>query len=134
MSPASPLASIVLGVALAGAGELDGARAAVCDARRETIRYRIPLAAADCLVAVAGAALMGGQPERAARLLGAARTEFGYTGSWRDPMGGALYVHCVRRVRAALPAELAERARREGRAMTLAVAVADALSSNLAAR
>jgi hypothetical protein len=48
------------------------------------------------------------RPERAARLLGAARSEFGRHGSWRTPQGGATYVHFTAQVRCALPADVAK--------------------------
>jgi len=115
-----------LALALAAAGEPQGA----ADALREAIalqrRQRIPLLDADTLVIAGAVHHLNGDHGKGARLLGAARAAFEPYQSWRAPYGGALYVHFGGRVRAALDPEEYERERATGKAMTVDDAFADA--------
>jgi tetratricopeptide (TPR) repeat protein len=91
-------------------------------------RQRAPLADADLLAALGGVACLTGDFERAARLLGAARSAFGVHGSWRTNAGGAIYLHFGAQVRRALPADVAKRARDAGRALSVEEAYEHALA------
>ncbi len=82
-------------------------------------RQRARLADADLLAALGGVACLTGDHERAACLLGAARSAFGVYGSWRTNAGAATYLHFGGQVRRALPADVAKRARDAGRAMSV---------------
>jgi len=106
------LARVASGDLAATAEQLRG----VVQAQR---KHRIPLADSELLAACGGVAFLLGDPERAGRLLGAARSEFGKYGSWRTQQGGAIYVHFTAQVRRALPADVAKRARDEGRALSV---------------
>lgn len=103
----------------AASGDLEAAAEQLHDLVHLQRRVRSPLADADLLGAFGGAACLLGDFERAGRLLGAARSEFGKHGSWRTQFGGAIYVHFTAQVRRALPRELSERARDEGRALSV---------------
>lgn len=105
-------------LALAAVGEPGMGAESLAPAIEHARRASIPLLAGDCVIAAAGHALYTGDPKRAAKLLGAARAIFGLTGSWRTPAGGAMYVFFGRRVRNAIPPEVVERARTEGKGMT----------------
>ena len=61
-------------------------------------------------------------------MLGAARSAFGLHGSWRTNAGGAIYLHFGGKVRRALPADVAKRARDASRAMSVEEAFEAALA------
>lgn len=107
----------VLALALAAAGRRAEATGPILEGLRAVEESRFPLADADCLATCAAVVLHLGDAERAACLLGAARGVMATHGAWRRPTTGALYIEYVRRVRAALPAAVAERARDRGRQM-----------------
>jgi len=88
---------------------------------------RLPLEDASLLAGFGGVLFLLGEHERAACILGAARSAM--DGAWRSPEGGAIYVHFARRVRHALPADVAARARGVGRAMSVGAAYDDALAA-----
>jgi tetratricopeptide (TPR) repeat protein len=90
-------------------------------------RQRAPLADADLLAALGGVACLAGDFERAASLLGAARSAFGVHGSWRTHAGAVMYLHFGEEVRRALPPDVAKRARDAGRAMSVEEAFEHAL-------
>ena len=118
------------GLAIAATGDTDGASTLLVEALQCVRQSGHPLADADCLVAFGAAALLRGDTERAGRILGAARAVMiSNGGSWRNASTGGLYVHYVRKVREALPANVAKRSRDEGRAMSRDEAIAYALSS-----
>lgn len=90
----------------------------------------IDLAPNHFLGVAAVAEVLRGRPDRAARLLGAARRVGGAdreTMGFRTPGSLALYLHYVPRVQAALGPEGARRHRDEGRALSLDAAFAAAL-------
>jgi tetratricopeptide (TPR) repeat protein len=116
-STASTRASWLL--ASAASGDLEATAEQLRALVRFQRRVRAPLFDADLLGAAGAAACLLGDFERAGRLLGAARSEFGKHGSWRTQQGGAIYVHFTAQVRRALPADVAKRARDEGRALSV---------------
>jgi predicted ATPase/class 3 adenylate cyclase len=116
-STASTRASWLL--ASAASGDLEATAEQLRALVRFQRRVRAPLFDADLLGAAGAAACLLGDFERAGRLLGAARSEFGRHGSWRTQQGGAIYVHFTAQVRRALPADVAKRARDEGHALSV---------------
>jgi predicted ATPase/class 3 adenylate cyclase len=114
---------VVYALAVAAAGEADAAADALCWTVDAAGRFAVPLMLNDVLAAAGGVALYAGDAERAASLLGAARTEFGRTGSWRRPAGGAIYVYFCDRARAELGPEQYEAARQRGRSLDLEAAL-----------
>ena len=106
-------------LASAASGDLAVTAEQLRDLVRDQRKQRMPLADSELLAACGGVAFLLGDPERAGRLLGAARSEFGKHGSWRTQQGGAIYVHFTAQVRRALPADVAKRARDEGRALSV---------------
>ena len=106
-------------LASAASGDLTATAGQLRDVVKTQREHRMPLADSELLAACGGVAALLGDPERAARLLGAARSEFGRHGSWRTQQGGAIYVHFTARVRRALPADVARRARDEGRVLSV---------------
>jgi predicted ATPase len=106
-------------LASAASGDLAATAQQLRDVVQAQRRLRMPLADSELLAACGGVAVLLGDPERAGRLLGAARSEFGKYGSWRTQQGGAIYVHFSAQVRRALPADVAKRARDEGRALSV---------------
>ncbi len=121
-SPNSISARAAWLLASAASGDLAATAERLRDAVSFQRKQRMHLADAELLAACGGVAALLGDPERAARLLGAARSEFGKHGSWRTPQGGAIYVHFNAQVRRALPANVAKRARDEGRALSVEAA------------
>lgn len=94
-------------------------------------RNGVDLAPNQLLEAAAILEYLRGQPERAARLMGAARSVGGADRevmAFRTPASMALYRHYLPFVRAALSPEAAQAAREEGRAMSLDEAFDDALT------
>ena len=73
----------------------------------------------ECLAGLAGVAAVRGQPERAARLWGAAETQIARGSSFFDANDRRLYQRTVVKARAALGEKKFESARAEGRKMTL---------------
>ena len=118
-SPSSVSARAAWLLVSAASGDLEATAEQLRDLVHFQRRVRAPLADADLLGAFGGAACLLGDFERAGRLLGAARSEFGRHGSWRTQQGGAIYVHFTAQVRRALPADVAKRARDEGRALSV---------------
>jgi predicted ATPase/class 3 adenylate cyclase len=118
--------------ALVAGGREAIACAVLRDAARDVRRLGlgIPMAENHLLSIVAVVEHLRGRPERAGRLLAAAR----YLGGaadlpipFRSPASWALYRHYLPRVRAALGPDESRRARDEGRAMTLDEALAYAV-------
>ena len=117
--------SIALSRALVG--DAVGAQAVLLEAITYQRESRLPLANASLLAGFGGVLFLSGEHECAARILGAARSAM--EGAWRSPEGGAIYVYFTRRVRHALPADLAARARDAGRAMSVGAAYEHALAA-----
>jgi tetratricopeptide (TPR) repeat protein len=108
-------------------GDAVGAEAVLLEVINYQRESRLPLADASLLAGFGGVLFLLGEHERAARILGAARSAM--EGAWRTPEGGATYVHFTRRVRQALPADVAARARDAGRAMSVGAAYDEALAA-----
>jgi predicted ATPase/class 3 adenylate cyclase len=118
--------------ALIAGGEVDLALEMLRDAVREVRRTDTPMAENHLLSIVGVVEQLRGHPERAGRLLAAAR----YLGGaadlpipFRTPASTAFYSHYLPIVRAALGPLESRRARDEGRALTLDDALAYALES-----
>lgn len=124
--------SIEIAPALAAGGEDRIGLEVLAGAVPLALRVGTPLAENHLLSMFAYVEYLLGRPERAGRLLGAAR----YLGGaadlpipFRTPASWSLYRHYLPRVRAALGPHESRRARDEGRAMTLDTAFAYALES-----
>jgi hypothetical protein len=122
--------AIEVAPALIAGGEQGTGISVLRDAIPRVRRLGTPLAENHLLSMFAYAAHLLGRPERAGRLLGAAR----YLGGaadlpipFRTPGSMSLYRHYLPLVRAALGTDEAHRARSEGRRMTLDAALAYAL-------
>jgi predicted ATPase/class 3 adenylate cyclase len=133
-SPVQWLRTLAIEVApaLVVGGQEDVACQLLRDAARDVRRLGlgIPMAENHLLGIVAVVEQLRGRPERAGRLLAAARYLGGASDlpvPFRSPASWALYRHYLPQVRAALGPEAARRARDEGRAMTLDAALAYAL-------
>ena len=113
----------------AAAGDAAGAGAVLLEAVAFQRESRLPLADASLLAGLGGVLFLLGQHERAARILGAARSAMAGEGAWRTQEGGATYVHFTRRVRQELPRDAAARARDAGRAMSVDAAYDDAIAA-----
>jgi len=116
--------------ALVAGGQMEIAYQALRDAARDVYRSGIPLTENHLLSMIAVVEQLRGHPDRAGRLLAASRHLGGAVNlpiPFRTPAHWALYRHYLPRVRAALGPDEARRARDEGRAMTLDVALAYAL-------
>jgi predicted ATPase/class 3 adenylate cyclase len=98
-----------------------GNHAAADQALAEGLEYQrrapVPLADADYLVTAGAVAFFAGDPERAARLLGAARTVMDRFRSWRGHDAGPTYVAFRKRCEEALGSERARALLQEGRAL-----------------
>jgi predicted ATPase/DNA-binding winged helix-turn-helix (wHTH) protein len=107
--------------ALVAGGRDDLARQQLRESAHAMRRSGVPLVPNQFLLVVAVVEHLRGRPERAACLLGAARTLGGaadFTMPFRTPACLALYQHTLPRVRAALGPAEAARARDAGRAMS----------------
>ena len=113
----------------AAAGDAAGAGAVLLEAVAFQRESRLPLADASLLAGFGGVLFLLGQHERAARILGAARSAMAGEGAWRTQEGGATYVHFTRRVRQTLPGDVAARARDAGRAMSVGAAYDEAIAA-----
>jgi hypothetical protein len=112
---------------LVAGGRTDLARQQLRASAQAMQRSGVPLVPNQFLLVAAVVQHLQGRPEHAARLLGAARALGGAAGfsmPFRTPACLALYQHTLPRVRAALGAEEAGRARDVGRAMSLEEAFA----------
>ena len=116
--------------ALVVGGRQETAFEVLRDAIRNVWRIGIPLAENQLLSVIAVVAYLRGNPDRAGRLLAAARHLSGATTRqipFRTPGSLSLYRHYLPVIRAGLGSDEAHRARDEGQAMTLDVALAYAL-------
>ena len=122
--------AIEVAPALAAGGDEELAKQVLRDATLMVRRLGTPLAENHLLSMFAYVEYLRGRPERAGRLLGAARYLAGAADlpvPFRTPGSMSLYRHYLPIVRAALGPDEARRARNEGRAMTLDGALAYAL-------
>ncbi len=118
--------------ALVAGGREEVACELLRDAVRDVKRIGLPLVENHLLSIVAVVAFLRGHPGRAARLMAVARHLSGATKKqipFRTPGSLCLYRHYLPAVRAALGPEEGRRARDEGQAMTLDVALAYAHES-----
>jgi len=116
-----------LALTRAATGDAAGAGAVLLEAVAFQRESRLPLVDASLLAGFGGVLFLLGQHERAARLLGAARSA--REGAWRTQEGGATYVHFTRRVRQALPGDVAARARAAGRALSVSAAYDEGIAA-----
>ena len=128
--PLARMYAVEVTPALVAGGEEEAARQMLRAEARGVRRTGYPLAENHLLSVIAVAEHLLGHPERAGRLLGAARHLGGATKlpiPFRTPGSMSLYSHYLPIVREALGPDEARRARDEGRAMTLDDALAYAL-------
>jgi non-specific serine/threonine protein kinase len=108
----------------AATGNHAGAEQALAEALEQQRRAPVPLADADYLVTGGALAFLAGEPERAARLLGAARSAWDRYRSWRGHDAGPIYVTFRKRCEEALGPERARALLQEGRAQPVDEAIA----------
>jgi predicted ATPase/class 3 adenylate cyclase len=106
-------------------GDPTTARAYLIDAVAIIRRWKVPLGAADGVLACAALAFHAGRVERASELLASIHAATG--GLLRSPMSMCLYRHYVSAVRAALDRDAVTRARAAGAALSLDAALARGL-------
>jgi tetratricopeptide (TPR) repeat protein len=106
-------------------GDIDAARAYFRDALEEFVRLGDRRGMAECLVGLAGVWARA-QPERAARLHGAADAQFSAIGAQLFPSNRQDYEHCLINVRERMEPKEFARARAEGRGFTLEQAITEA--------
>jgi hypothetical protein len=96
------------------------------------LRYRLGSAGRipDFLLGLAALACAGGDPERAARLLGASDGLREVLGQALPPVDQPDYDRIVAQIRAGLPGDAFERLRAQGRALPLDAAIAEALGDS----
>jgi predicted ATPase len=115
-----------LGTALVRGGDLEGARRRLSECCELVERLELPREGFNALEAVAELLCADGQAGRAARLLGAAEAARLLVGSPLMPFERSDMAKLLARVEDALGAGDAARARTEGRALTMAAALAEA--------
>lgn len=121
-------------LALADLARLTGDTALAGRLYREALELRYRLGSAgripDFLLGLAALACAGGDPERAARLLGASDGLREVLGQALPPVDQPDYDRIVAQIRAGLPGDAFERLRAQGRALPLDAAIAEALGDS----
>ena len=113
----------------AATGNHAGAARALAEALEGQRRTPVALADADYLVTGGAIAFLAGEPERAARLLGAARSAMDRYRSWRGHDAGPIYVAFRKRCEEALGPERTRALMQQGRAIPVDQALTELRTS-----